>query len=531
MGEPLDTLDRKWRAACRVVLGQEVGQLEDYLEWLGSHIAQPQFRKSSLSGKRTAYSTHEYSEGAKWISLDEVNFEKQFEPLSINEMKDVDGVIQAVSERIAYAGNIVLGNSDQISDCSNVSDSHYMHKCTTLGDSKYMAECHWGRENESCFGCHGPGESQFMIACGESYRAKRCFEAWSCHSSSDLYYSHNLQNCSECLFSFNLKNARHAVGNLKLAADKYAGIKAKLLSEIADELKGGKKAPLLVDIMGRSRKDASLFKNAKSAPAENYGESAGTVDREFSKTAKLLLGRELSGIDTYAEWLRRHTGKVELGKSAASGREIYMVPMVTFGALPAAEGRTLGISEAWAHGESNRLSPEQAEKLSLKNAHELIGDIAFCVVDFRAGTNVNCEKCDITIDSANAYYSCSVVYSKYIGYTFWTRNCNDIFGSDTIFNSQFCINCYKSQKLSRCFELDACRDCADSYFCHNCENVRDSMFSFNAKNLSHAIGNAPLPQDKYLSVKKLLLSQIADELGKKKDLKWDIYNVGAAKRS
>ena len=31
-------------------------------------------------------------------------------------------------------------------------------------------------------------------------------------------------------------------------------------------------------------------------------------------------------------------------------------------------------------------------------------------------------------------------------------------------------------------------------------------------------------------VRKLLLAQIADELGKKKNLKWDIYNVGAARK-
>ncbi len=55
MDEPLDTLDRKWRAACRVVIGQEVGPLKDYLEWLGTHIEQPKFRKSSFSGKRVAY--------------------------------------------------------------------------------------------------------------------------------------------------------------------------------------------------------------------------------------------------------------------------------------------------------------------------------------------------------------------------------------------------------------------------------------------------------------------------------------------
>jgi len=62
---------------------------------------------------------------------------------------------------------------------------------------------------------------------------------------------------------------------------------------------------------------------------------------------------------------------------------------------------------------------------------------------------------------------------------------------------------------------------------HNCENVQDSMFCFNTKNLKNAIGNAQLAQEKYLGVRNALLAQMHAELEKKKELKLDIYNVGA----
>ena len=71
---------------------------------------------------------------------------------------------------------------------------------------------------------------------------------------------------------------------------------------------------------------------------------------------------------------------------------------------------------------------------------------------------------------------------------------------------------------------------SDLYYSHNCENVHDSMFCFNAKNLRHAVGNAVLEAGAYKKLKSQLLEQIAGELAAKKDLKWDIYNIGCCKR-
>ena len=131
----------------------------------------------------------------------------------------------------------------------------------------------------------------------------------------------------------------------------------------------------------------------------------------------------------------------------------------------------------------------------------------------------------ISVDSSNCYKSSAVVYSKYIGYSFWPRSCQYLFDCDSPFDSSHCINIYSCTQQTRCFEIDCCGYCSDLYFGHNCENVHDSMFCFNAKNLRNAIGNGVLPPDKYKAVKASLLSQIAGELEKKKDLKWDIYNI------
>ena len=78
--------------------------------------------------------------------------------------------------------------------------------------------------------------------------------------------------------------------------------------------------------------------------------------------------------------------------------------------------------------------------------------------------------------------------------------------------------------------MDSCRGCSDCLFCHNCENVHESMFCFNAKNLKNAIGNVQLAPEEYMRIKKLVLGEIARKLESDKNLGLDIYNVGAAKR-
>ena len=75
-------------------------------------------------------------------------------------------------------------------------------------------------------------------------------------------------------------------------------------------------------------------------------------------------------------------------------------------------------------------------------------------------------------------------------------------------------------------EVDSCESCSDLYYSHNCENVHDSMFCFNSKNIRNAIGNVALTTPDYMRIKKMIVQQLADELETKKDLKWDIYNVG-----
>ena len=77
--------------------------------------------------------------------------------------------------------------------------------------------------------------------------------------------------------------------------------------------------------------------------------------------------------------------------------------------------------------------------------------------------------------------------------------------------------------------MDSCRDCSDSYFCHNIENCDNCMFCFNIKSKRYAIGNVEYPKEEYLKIKKLVLAELVSKIEKDKKLEMDIYNIGCKK--
>ena len=525
MSETLRVLDRRWRNACRVLFREDVGPLSDFGPWLDGMIDSNRHEKSCVSGKEVSLGVKEYAQSARFISLDEVDFGSKY-PRAQLEDASLDSVVSALSGRFIYAGNLVTGNSGNVERSTNISDSFFIYDSAHYGDSKYLHKCTVGRVCEDCFGTHGPGESSFCIRCTQTYRDTRCFEAWMTQNCSDVYYSFNLDNCSDCIFCFNLRGRHHCIGNAQLSPEKYAEVKSRLLKEIASGLRRDKKLPSLMDIIARSRR---RLPKMPPISEDEEGGGLGEVEREFSKTASLVLGARLSGIDNYAEWLYAHAHRISRAKSAASGKRMLFVPYIT--ALPSLlRDRMLTMNEALWLGQNSSVEPEEAERISLRNARESIGPIAYFPVEFREGKNPCITDCFMSLYSSHCYRTSAMVSAKFCACGMWPRSSEHCFGFDTLWDCSFCMNCYHSVKLSRCFECDSCHSCTGCYFCHNAENCRDCMFCFNAKNLSNAIGNVEYPHEEYLRIKEALLSEIAGELEKKKSLKWSIYNIGAAKK-
>src|SRR3989338_5005307 len=71
-------LNNQWKTTCRILFGFEVGNLDEYKEWL-TELNNPKLvKKSSNSGIETVFTNNAFSENAKFISMDEVDFNKKF---------------------------------------------------------------------------------------------------------------------------------------------------------------------------------------------------------------------------------------------------------------------------------------------------------------------------------------------------------------------------------------------------------------------------------------------------------------------
>jgi hypothetical protein len=234
-------------------------------------------------------------------------------------------------------------------------------------------------------------------------------------------------------------------------------------------------------------------------------------------------------MDLYSKWLVRHTRRQETRPSAFSGKPVHRADYACYFELP--EGRMVSKEEARQIGQELAIDAAGAEGISLANAHEKIGEIAFFSPEYQEGTHLNLIECATSSSSSNCYRAAPVVYSKYCAYSFWPRSTEHAFGCAALLDSEFCVNCYQSVKLKRCAECDSCRDCADCYYCHNCENVQNGIFCFNSKNLKYAVGNAEVGREKFMETKKMLLRWMAASLEKEHDLGIDIYNIGASRKN
>lgn len=521
MSETELALERAWNGTCKVLFGQEIGSYRDYSGWLAEMVDPPAVRKSCVSGREVLHSAKDYSPRVPSISLDEVDFHKKFPPLGTNEIKDIEGISQAIRERVHYAGNIILGNSRFVERASNVSDSFYVQDSTVCGNSKYMAYCTLTRMDSYGFGGNAFSQCDFCLKCHELTRVKRSLELWMSQDCEDCYYSHGLKNCSSCFFSFNLHNKRNAVGNLELPPDKYRETRSALLSQMVDELKGKKRLPSLLEIVeaGKAPHPKITLQVAEPDPRANKA----PIEAAFSKTMQLIFGKPpAKQIDFYAGWLTQHTRGFERHKSAAGGKEVLLAHYGNYSDLP--KDRLLTLAEAQESGKTLKLEPGDVEGIALGNAASRIGKIAFFNTQMEDGQNPNDIECTINVDASNCYRTVCSVYSKYCACSFWPRSCEHAFGCDSIFDTGFCVNCYRSVRLSRCFEMDSCSSCVDCMFCHNCENLQNSMFCFNIKNKNYAIGNVEVGREEYMRIRKLVLEEVSTELEETGSVKKSIFS-------
>ncbi|VVB98413.1 Uncharacterised protein [uncultured archaeon] len=518
-------LNKHWLSTSRALLGEDVGPMAEYEKWLSQATSGLVFRKSAQSGKPVAFVLPFYSQSAPAYSFDEVDLGKKAEPLSINEIKDIDSILGALEGRVSYTGGISLGTSKLVEKSTDVVDSFYIYNSAQVSFSKYIAYCYNFEYSTNMFGCVHFGESNFCISSYNNGKITRCLEMHNCRKCSDSHYCHNLYASQNAMFSFNLRNANFVIGNIKLPKDRYAELKKKLLGELAGMLRKDKSLPSLLGLASRPPDKSSLAKIAPlRKPESRKPAGTGFAEEKFGELTKILFGKQLKGIAQYEKWLR---GYVNLTKAVRSafGDEIEVADYADYFAYP--EARLVKEQDAFLLGDALRFDGAFLENPSFSEAGRQIGKIAYFYAGHNGGIVENAVESHVNIECSNCYRSTLNLNSKNCVHSFYSLESDTVFGCNSARKSSYLLRCCQATRCARCFEVDSSMECTDCYFCHDCENVRDSMFCFNTKNKTNAIWNVELPQDKYRLVKSAVLGELASRLEKGKSLDLSIFNLKA----
>ena len=200
--------------------------------------AKPAKRKSHTSGNEINLAVDAYPKGARFVAESELEQNRAYS-LSINDIKDMDSIARALSEKCEYTGSRFLGNSAYVEESDIVIDSQYVNNSTNVEESAYVDSSFMIRKgSKHIFGSGYLAKGGFLIRVIGTLNTKRSFECYFVPDSADAYFSHACFGCQNIMFCFGQRNASYRIGNLQLSKDEFLRLKAKLLSKFAMSLRG-----------------------------------------------------------------------------------------------------------------------------------------------------------------------------------------------------------------------------------------------------------------------------------------------------
>ena len=250
-------VQKAWDNTCRLVLGQEIGELVRYNEWLVRHNIPIRKVQSVLGSGEIQAGSYENLKALpdnRYVNIDEMRplasllklNGKEATSLTISNAGKTLGRILCITPQF-HDGTIINAYECPIVTWS--SDCEAVHGCIFMKRSAYST---WGRDSEYLFGSAFVFDSGFSIKCYNSFKIRNCFEVDSARSSTGCYYCHNVENCHDAIFCSNAKNLRYAVCNKVVGKDEFARVKALLLAKVVGELK--EKGSCALDIYGVGKK-------------------------------------------------------------------------------------------------------------------------------------------------------------------------------------------------------------------------------------------------------------------------------------
>jgi hypothetical protein len=251
------------------------------------------------------------------------------------------------------------------------------------------------------------------------------------------------------------------------------------------------------------------------------------IERAFLATSRMILGTSLEGLEKHSKWLGRRVPLPEKTGSAISGKDVWIPTS------PMYLGKRFDNARSVSLDEMDKLPNAALSYDDIRNSpvKDMINKhtepVNYYCGNFRHWTWENVEKCSGAGDGRNMFYGDDTYRKvKNTAYTWYVLFSESIFGAFGLKDCSFCIHAYNSNRLSRCFEVDGSSNCSGLLFGHNCENVHDSIFCFNAKNLRYAVGNTVVGPVEFKRIKSILTDEITGSLRAEKHYDNDIFNIG-----
>lgn len=521
--KPSEKLNADFKRTCRLLFGEEVGELEEFVPYLKEPLFPYKLVSSSVSGKPVFISSPHYRDGAKYVSQDEIG-SLNFPPLNINEIKDVDSLLEAANERAVYCGNKIFGKNINVNEVDNCTDCIEILHSQDITNTKYAGFCSVGRNSESIYGVSGFNKCSHLIRCVQCFvnGAARSFETHCSSGISDAYYTLNCSGCTNVMFSFNLRSKNYCIGNLQLSKERYEEIKKNLISEMVERLRKDRRLFSIADIF---LQDMAGMKRDEIAKEEKIPDF---VKKEFASVTKLVLGKEHELSKNTAGWLSEKTADVRR-VVGATGSPAYKADLPILKEIPAS--KLAPLNEAVESADKQAIGIRQEEKLSLDEVAKRVSKTAVCTVEITEGQSQNNPITVSIFDSIDTYHSLWATRAKHSAFNTIVTESDYIFGGYMrVLYSGFSINCHSVTSLKNSFETDSSYKCSNCYFCHNCENVMEGLFCFNVKGLRYAVCNQQVTPEEYKRLKSMLLDYINAEVEKKGRLDVDVFSIRARKK-
>ncbi|MFA5106408.1 MAG: hypothetical protein WC506_05630 [Candidatus Micrarchaeia archaeon] len=233
------------------------------------------------------------------------------------------------------------------------------------------------------------------------------------------------------------------------------------------------------------------------------------LEKKWPALARILFGVEIGDFSKFEPYLSEYLDPVVHKKSSISGKD------ATFASATYCTGARLARFDEMDYSKKYPALGINDMK-DIDSLIDAVQERAIYAGSIILGDSKFIEKSSIVNNSHYAYNSAEVESSKYVAYSTCIRDSEMVYGCNTGGNVSYLLRSNGFIRITRCFETWVAANSSDCYYSHHLDGCQDCIFCFNLKGKRHAIGNLELPKDKYLSMKKKLLLEMASGLEKNK---------------